>query len=54
VTVERPDGSMKELLKVVKRFVRRLSERRRSKPVIEISPEAQVEIERRRGPQWPL
>lgn len=38
-----------KLLKLIKRFILRLSQRRRSKPVIEISPEAQVEIERRRG-----
>lgn len=46
---------MEKLLKLIKRFILRRSQRRRSKPgEIEISPEVQVEIERRRGPQWPL
>lgn len=45
---------MKRLLELIERLFSRRLQRRESKPEIEISPEAQVEIERRRGPQWPL
>ncbi len=46
---------MKKLVELIRRFILRRSRRRRAKPGgPEISPEAQVEIERRRGPQWPL
>lgn len=45
---------MKKLLALIKRFVRRRVQKRQDRYVAEISPEAQFEIERRRGPQWPL
>lgn len=46
---------MKKLLNLIKRFIVRRSQRRESESgAIEMSPEVQVEIEKRRGPRWPL
>lgn len=45
---------MKKLLTLTKRFIRLRAQKQQDRYVAEISPEAQFEIELRKGPRWGL